>query len=32
MTLETPGVIELETRIQMQLAAYSALLDLVAGR
>jgi hypothetical protein len=28
VTLETPGVIALETRIRMQLAAYSALLDL----
>ncbi len=32
VTLETPGVIELETRIRMQLAAYSALLDLVTER
>ena len=31
VTLETPGVIELETRIQMQLAAYTALLDLATG-
>ncbi|MDE2702123.1 MAG: M14 family metallocarboxypeptidase [Chloroflexi bacterium] len=32
VTLETPGVIELETRIRMQLAAYSALLDLATKR
>ena len=32
VTLETPGVIELETRIRMQLAAYSALLDLATAR
>ncbi len=32
VTLETPGVIELETRIEMQMAAYDCLLQLAAQR
>lgn len=32
VTLETPGVIDLDTRVEMQLAAYSELLNLVTGR
>ncbi len=32
VTLETPGVIDLEQRIRMQLAGFDALLDLLTGR
>ncbi len=32
VTLETPGVIDLEPRIQMQLAGFKVLLDLLTGR
>ena len=32
VTLETPGVIELETRIRMQLAGFDAMLGLLTGR
>lgn len=31
VTLETPGVIDLDTRVNMQLAAYTELLNLVSG-
>ena len=32
VTLETPGVIDLEARIRMQLAGFDVLLDLLTGR
>ena len=32
VTLETPGVIDLEARIRMQLAGFDILLDLLCGR